>query len=176
MIKLLLIISIFLTVTSISEESFMNSVKEGYDKYIVIIDEEREVGDLTICFGSVNNKYYLACYLLNTTGGNHQIMVKNGKKTTTFVMDGGVVAGYGLELKKTDTIDIYIINEENELFVAEIAVDSLITDLNNNGLSGEATGKFPKNKREVNLINRLRIYILVFIFAALFLGVFLVIM
>lgn len=154
--------------------TFMETVNKAYDKYFLVEDKEIVVGDFTLVFGQVDDKYYLSCYLFNTGAqNNHYIkVIVNEQSLTTFVSDGGVVEGYGLELKSKDTFKIYVSDKEHDLLIGTYQVGDLIDDLLVNHQVGFGTKEFPKNKREIDFIRTIKLYIYLFIFLSLaFVGV-----
>ena len=165
------------SINSINEEQFINNINDAYNEYEVILDEEREIGDLTVVFGTYKDKYYLSCFLLNNgTSANHYIKVYLDSKLTTYVPDGGVVEGYKLQVRNEDTIKIVLSTDATEIVVKEFKVSDLKESLKTNQIVGNGLGTFPKNKREISLINQIRLYIFGFFFLAVALGIALVIM
>lgn len=150
---------------SISGTNFIEQVNKAYDKYVIVDDETIMVGDYTLVFGSYNNKYYISVYLLNNgTQNNHQIKVLiNDIELTTFVYDSGVVLGYGLEVKSTDKFKVYVSDKNTDTLIDTYDVQNLIDELIKNPSKGLSTGEFPKNKRELDLIKTIKIYIYLFI-------------
>ena len=114
--------------------------------------------------------------LNNGTYENHRIAVYVNDKLTTFVPDGGVVAGYGLEFKESDHVQIYLSTDNDKLLVMDIDGSTLIAYVKASTLQGQGTAKFPKNKKETNLLAKLRLYLIIFVLAAILLAVFLIIM
>ena len=177
MIRFLLLFSLLLSVSTTAEQTFLDSVNDAYEQYAVIVDEEREIGDLTIVAGAVKGKYSLSAFLLNNaTSQNHRICVYVDEKLTTFVPDGGVVAGYGLEFKENTHVKIYLVSDNDELLVYEADASNLMSAVNDSSLKGNGSAIFPKNKRESDLLSKLRLFLILFVVAAILLAVFLIIM
>ena len=177
MLRFLLLFSLLLSVSTTAEQTFLDAVNEGYEQYAIIVDEEREIGDLTIVVGVVNGKYSISAFLLNNaTSQNHRICIYVNDKLTTFVPDGGVVAGYGLEFKENTHLKIYLVSDNDELLAFESDATDLITTVKSSTLQGHATGEFPKNKRESDLLSKLRLFLIIFVLAAILLALFLIIM
>ena len=177
MIRFLLLFSLLLSVSTTAEQTFLDSVNDAYEQYTVIVDEEREIGDLTIVAGAVKGKYSLSAFLLNNaTSQNHRICVYVDEKLTTFVPDGGVVAGYGLEFKENAHVKIYLVSDNDELLVYEADASNLMSAVNDSSLKGNGSAIFPKNKRESDLLSKLRLFLILFVVAAILLAVFLILM
>ena len=170
-----LVSSLFLSYNTTSNGiDFMNTVNNAYDKYYVVEDQTIVVGDYTLVFGQAGNKYYLSVFLFNSnTQNNHLIkVVVNEQTLTSFVADGGVVCGYGLEVKSNDTFKIYTSDKQTDVLIGSYNVGDLIDELVLNNIVGEGTKDFPKNKREVDLIRTIKLYIYGFVIVSLtFVGV-----
>lgn len=177
MLKLLILFSIILAASSIPQQSFMDSVNDAYEQYVILLDETREIGDVCLVAGAVKGKYSLCAFLLNNgTSTNHRICIYLDDKLTTFVPDGGVVAGYGLELKIDKAIKVYLKSDNDEILIYENTTNNLISEVNNSTLRGNGTNSFPKNKKETDLLSRLRLFLFLFLGAAVILAAVLIIM
>ena len=172
-----MLFSLIFAVATTSEQTFIDAVNAGYEQYAILIDEEREMGDLTIVAGSVDGKYSICAFLLNNgTYENHRIAIYVNDKLTTFVPDGGVVAGYGLEFKESDHIKIYLATDKDTILVMEQDGSYFVNEVKSSPLQGQGSNSFPKNKKETDLLAKLRLFLIIFVAAAILLAVFLIIM
>ena len=176
--KLLFLLPILIVnINSINKENFINSVNDAYEEYEIILDEEREIGDLTLAFGKYKNRYYLSCFLLNNgTSENHYIRIYVNDKLTTYAPDGGEVCGYKLRIDKDSIIKISLYTESSEIVVHTFNSNDLIDSLNLNKTIGNGTGAFPKNKKEISLVTEIRLIILAFFVLIALLSTALIIM
>lgn len=142
---------------------YMNQVSNSYEEYYIVSDQELSFGDYTLVFGRVDDKYYLSCFLYNEgVLINQQVRITVNEKLTTYVADSGVVAGYGLLVKTNDQIKISIGTDNNIVDIEEYTFEELLNEFNLKKLSGNGTGEFPKNKKEENLINKMKRIIIIF--------------
>ena len=177
MLKLLMLFSIILATTSIPQESFMDSVNDAYEQYAIVLDESREIGDVTLVAGISKGKYSICAFLLNNgTNANHRICIYVDDKLTTFVPDGGVVAGYGLEIKADKAVKVYLKSDNDEILIYEGTTNNLISEVDGSTLKGNGSNTFPKNKKETDLLSRLRLFLFLFLGAAVVLAAVLIIM
>ena len=172
---ILLVGTFFLSFNNTSNGiDFMDKIYNAYDKYYIVEDEKIMVGDFTLIFGQVDNKYYLSCFLYNDGTQNKHLVkiIVNDQKLTSYVHDGGVVEGFGLELDSTDTFKVYISDKQNDVLLGSYNVSNLIDDLVNDYNVGLGTKEFPKNKRETDFIKTIKLYIYVFVLLSfIFIGI-----
>lgn len=163
-ISYIIILLNILTITStINGQNFDKNIKDSYEKYIYVVDEENVYGDYALVIGYKKNKTYLSCYLYQHNQNKHlYLKIKLDNDLTTFVPDSLVIEGYGLEIKSQSKISIYIFDGEQDILLNEYEIAKLINDLNNHPLIGNGTSKFPKNKKEVSFILKLQIALIIF--------------
>ncbi len=144
--------------------NFIETVQECYEEYYIVNDQELSYGDYTLVFGIKDNDYYLSCFLYtDNVNSKQQIrIIKNDEIGKTFVSDSGVVEGYGYKVNSTESLSIYVVNSDNPELIENIKISTLVDEFASRKISGLGSKDFPKNKREVNLINQIKIYLTVF--------------
>ena len=166
--KIISFILVFINLLSISTTTngleFKENINNCYETYIYLMDEENVYGDLALVFGKVKSRYYASCYLYAYNQSQKlYLRIKLDDELTTYVPDSLVVEGYGLEVKKQTKLLFYIYDGEKEILMGEYNISDLLNELETEPLQGNASMKFPKNKKEVSLITKLRIMMIVFV-------------
>ena len=160
-LKLILFILPFLTITStISGENFNQKVNDAYSEYIYLVDQETVYGDVALVFGTYKNKYYLSCYLFSYEQDNKiYLRITQQDKLTTYVPDSLIVEGYGEKISENDfEFSFYTLDEE--ITIANFKFSEAKEKLKANPLKGNGKGNFPKNKKEVSLMSKITIVLL----------------
>ena len=163
---------------TIPGNEYMDEVNDSFEEYYIVEDQKLVVGDYTLVFGKYKEEYYLSCYLYNEGVTNNQKIriIVNDISITTYVPDSSVVAGFGLKLNTSDSFKVLVIDDSNELEIGTYRVSDLVDELIKNKIIGNGSGNFPKNKREVDAVNTIKMFLFGFIILSILFVVILVIL
>lgn len=163
MIKLFSFIMLLLSVvpTTIEQEKFITTVNDCYEEYIYAVNEEIEFGQVTICFGTYKNKYYVSAFILSESSLSPNIYIYVNNKLTTCVAEGTVANAYGIKVDSNDTLKI-IMGKDPQTKTYELSLDELISNLQQTAIKGNSQGNFPSNKRESYVLSLLKLLLIGF--------------